>query len=481
MSLHRRAFIQNSLGFAAPFILTGKLNLNPFHRRLVSDAPTYTEFQTIAREFADQQNLAGYLPTLGNKKLAETLVLHRDLVEQEDLTEDVQRQMYMHYVINTKGNIPDEGLEIGPWVRQYADLLNLDVDIRGTGAFRGIVVKRGRESFQPNLYFGDKTTLEDLRLVGQFCNRCKYGRDDVIPSLLFSLDASSRNHSLSKAMWMSEFSSMAYFERAYIDAQVSGLGYTFNWIDMAANARHDTQCFVASRQDHTIVCFRGTSSFRDLITDAKFRKKRARGYPGKIHKGFREALDEVWAGLRHQLRNHPKDRPMFVTGHSLGAALAQLAAYRLKKEGYPVEVYLFGSPKTGDCTFAQAYDALLAEQTYVHINNRDAVTRIPPFLLGFRNVGNHFFRFDESHNISYNQENESESAGNVEEQDLYEAAQQSFNDATSYLSPWTIPGSGVTYDTSFGSGLIEDHGIGQYLFKFACGIVEEKYEALGLD
>jgi hypothetical protein len=85
-----------------------------------------------------------------------------------------------------------------------------------------------------------------------------------------------------------------------------------------------------------------------------------------------------------------------LTGHSLGGALAHLAAFDLAQQGYKISnVVTFGAPKAAFLATARVYNAARAnvgEQslgalTFCIVNQRDLVPRVPPKLLGFRNVG----------------------------------------------------------------------------------------------
>jgi triacylglycerol lipase len=82
-------------------------------------------------------------------------------------------------------------------------------------------------------------------------------------------------------------------------------------------------------------------------------------------------------------------RLLHVTGHSLGGALATLAALRLQKERlYPVQtVYTYGSPRAGDSDFALAFDALLGTRCHRVVNNEDLVTRVPMRSMGYKHIG----------------------------------------------------------------------------------------------
>jgi hypothetical protein len=101
--------------------------------------------------------------------------------------------------------------------------------------------------------------------------------------------------------------------------------------------------------DVVIVGFRGTKDWDDARADLKVKGfKPYRGEWGSVHRGFWFALDEVWPELRVALAES-KGSNVWLTGHSLGGALALLAAARIVKEGGEIEgVYTFGQPSVCD-------------------------------------------------------------------------------------------------------------------------------------
>jgi pimeloyl-ACP methyl ester carboxylesterase len=208
---------------------------------------------------------------------------------------------------------------------------------------------------------------------------------------------------------------------------------------------------------------------------------------GKVHRGFLAALDSVWDQVLAAVNELGPERPIFVTGHSLGAALAQLAAIRLAANGQTVAaVYLYGSPRVGDADFVAAYNKLLERQTYLHINHTDIVATIPPGWLGFRHVGQPARRFDAGHQfLAADGEPEPHEVkpGADEEaatRQLIEQAVEDIDASNAYLAIRDLsqPAQGLTYSADFETGRIDDHGIAQYLFKFACSIVDDKFEAM---
>ncbi|MGA9597817.1 MAG: lipase family protein [Acidimicrobiia bacterium] len=152
-----------------------------------------------------------------------------------------------------------------------------------------------------------------------------------------------------------------------------------------------TQAFLAEDEQRRFLVFRGTESTNatDWIRDAEFRP-----VPGvfgtKVHSGFRRALDEVWDDVVPLASQ--TDRKLVLTGHSLGAGLAVLAAARLAESGIPVaDVYTYGGPRNGLAPFAAAYNSRLGSSTYRVINSIDIVTRVPLLVQGYRHVGRRMY------------------------------------------------------------------------------------------
>jgi hypothetical protein len=99
-----------------------------------------------------------------------------------------------------------------------------------------------------------------------------------------------------------------------------------------------------------------------------------------VHRGFVEALGRVWEDMAPHLKGLRE--PLYMTGHSMGGALAQLAAWYHR----PQAVYSFGAPRVGDAGFG---DRMAAVSIYRLVNNRDIVPELPPSsrLRTFRSAG----------------------------------------------------------------------------------------------
>jgi pimeloyl-ACP methyl ester carboxylesterase len=179
------------------------------------------------------------------------------------------------------------------------------------------------------------------------------------------------------AWWLAEASFLAYVrDRRSIGERLIRTGfYDVRFIRCGA-----TFCYVAAASRFVIVCFRGTdvAELENLLTDVKIRLVPDEG-GGRVHSGFKAALDLVWRELSEQLSRLADGRSLWFTGHSLGAALATLAARRFPSAA---SLYTFGSPRVGDQEFNDIYPV----RAYRVVNDKDMVAFLPP-PFRYRHVG----------------------------------------------------------------------------------------------
>lgn len=143
----------------------------------------------------------------------------------------------------------------------------------------------------------------------------------------------------------------------------------------------DTHCVVIDAGDCLVVAFRGTDSIRDWITDAQFMRRVLMQFPNgervEVHSGFLSAYNSILGPLTSKLRPFAS-RLIFVTGHSLGGALAKLSALELQRQGFNIaQVYTFGQPRVGNGAFTRLYDAALGRSTFRVVHEEDIVPRVP--------------------------------------------------------------------------------------------------------
>lgn len=186
-----------------------------------------------------------------------------------------------------------------------------------------------------------------------------------------------------------ELSRLAYIRFENGDAEqaalqqalaLGGLGQAHTF----STRRSGTQGFAVVSQDgqDAYVVFRGTQMDdpTDIGTDLD---SRLHAWPqgGKVHTGFFNALDSIWDAVRGWLDANPATRLWF-TGHSLGAALATLAASRAGRAD--ARLVTFGSPRVGDRAFAASFRP---EQVERHVNCCDVVVFMPPDVsLGYAHI-----------------------------------------------------------------------------------------------
>ena len=170
-----------------------------------------------------------------------------------------------------------------------------------------------------------------------------------------------------------------HFLKAYAEPSGAGLNSLKNALSTVdfelvdTFNRSGTQAFLAKRSaDHmAVLAFRGTEkNFKDIKTDLNARFYGTGG--SKVHTGFRRAHDHISAPIADaltQIRGHK----LYITGHSLGGALALIAARTLYSDNVAA-CYTFGSPKVGDSEFGDAIKVPI----YRVVNAADAVPRVPP-------------------------------------------------------------------------------------------------------
>lgn len=235
----------------------------------------------------------------------------------------------------------------------------------------------------------------------QAINLSQFGKPTVVaPTGALERTA---DFSITNAHWANHLSLLAYASRSVVEERLRAWGFemeTFSWLD----SRTGNAGFVVADADgniHTI--FRGSDSLGDVGTDTD-----AKLIPAPwdqrvgVHRGFSNALNSVWTEMVTAIQRAEakvgKDGAHFFSGHSLGGAMAQIAALRLANGGLieasTSQVYTLGGPRVGNEGFANVYNAAIPA-TYRMVNHdaggvvawQDTVPSLPPKWMGFRHVG----------------------------------------------------------------------------------------------
>ncbi|UKZ72755.1 hypothetical protein TrVFT333_000390 [Trichoderma virens FT-333] len=113
---------------------------------------------------------------------------------------------------------------------------------------------------------------------------------------------------------------------------------------------------VDSAHQQVVLSFRGTNNLRNFITDVVFAFTDCSLTSGcEVHDGFNAAWEEVSSAATAALTQAHAANPSFEivsTGHSLGGAVATLAASILRTQGFPIDIVTFGSPRVGNDVYA---------------------------------------------------------------------------------------------------------------------------------
>ena len=188
------------------------------------------------------------------------------------------------------------------------------------------------------------------------------------------------------------------------------IGLTGQVDGFADGADRINAAFVGETPDEIVVAFRGTlppgspnpgQVILDWASDVDaVLVTGTGGCPGNVHQGFQAALDTLWPQIQPAVKTRSDaspSKPIYVTGHSKGGPLANLAAMRLRAMfpvppapaiAKPILVATFAGARPGDDAFATAYDAAIPNSARYEYAD-DIVPHLPPsgeFVAMFRNI-----------------------------------------------------------------------------------------------
>jgi len=252
---------------------------------------------------------------------------------------------------------------------------------------------------------GAPTTAEQPALQGADCFdlfKADAGGHSATNAYLLAMACHYNYH---EKLDVSPFEDFHQFQQKYRELFSSWGIHTFEFV-RSSGRTFDTELIVMSKSDgdFVIVVFRGSeriggpvSAVKDaILTDADFRMLNVSEHLGdgvKVHAGFWNAYspvnDAVVEAIEKQGGFSPKKK-LWITGNSLGAALADLCAASLEKEGRHVHaVYTYGAPMCGNESFRQLYEEKLTIKSQRYVNDNDIVPLFPPkqVFREYRHVG----------------------------------------------------------------------------------------------
>ena len=208
------------------------------------------------------------------------------------------------------------------------------------------------------------------------------------------------------AYWLASLSKFVYardgqFNQRGIMKHLKTLGPGFRSVRVFD--RNSAQAMLVEHDDFLVGAFRGTDESGDWLDNIK-------AFPtdaplGKAHRGFYESMLDVFPDMEARLGEIRTARRgehlgLWLTGHSLGGAMATLAAARLiERDEVLYGVYTFGQPRAGSRDFARTFNVEAKDRYFRFQNASDIVSRVPARVMGYSHVGTLYY-IDQDGDIS---------------------------------------------------------------------------------
>jgi len=177
-----------------------------------------------------------------------------------------------------------------------------------------------------------------------------------------------------------------------------------NFIAVFPISKNSAQAALIQHKDYFCLAFRGTDESLDWLDNLNMFSEKV--LFGEFHRGFWNSVKDIWDYLYNEFnalnrfengldKNGKilyKKLPLFLTGHSLGGAMATIAAARLIHLDVPfTSVYTFGQPRSMTLATSRIFNLEAMSRFFRFQNNNDIVTRIPARLMGYSHVGSDIY------------------------------------------------------------------------------------------
>ncbi|MEM8719835.1 MAG: alpha/beta hydrolase [Cyanobacteria bacterium P01_G01_bin.39] len=242
---------------------------------------------------------------------------------------------------------------------------------------------------------------------------------EVLKNIFF--DYNSSTYDSGAAHWLAYCSQLVYQrkngkkdkspDKELILSRLQGLDPDFEEVHGFDN--QSSQAILIKHKNYLVVSFRGTDEIADWLDNLSvvtlkqikegfkksFNKWLSRKATfstnhlfGRVHQGFYQAFLDVWekGEMWEKLKElmDAEELPLWITGHSLGGAMATFAGAWMAERNLPVRgIYTFGQPRCGDKDFSLQLNAKLPNKFFRFHNNNDIVPRLPARLMNFEHTG----------------------------------------------------------------------------------------------
>lgn len=161
------------------------------------------------------------------------------------------------------------------------------------------------------------------------------------------------------------------------------------------DSRTSTYSYIAfdSKNNHYLLTFEGTQDFKDWLIDIDFIKLIPyKHHPtAKIHSGFWYAYNSIRDELLQTIKEYNISN-LFVTGHSLGGALATISSLDIAETigNITITMVNLGSPRIGNKEYTILFNHSI-KKYYRITHGKDPVVHLPPMIFGYYHISNEIF------------------------------------------------------------------------------------------
>lgn len=218
----------------------------------------------------------------------------------------------------------------------------------------------------------------------------------LLAILLLIIYPAVTSYSPSMALEMGYMSSAAYEAAASIESWSCSYCKKYNVTDVKvfSNSVGGIQGFTGYSHalNAVIVAFRGSNNIQNWILNIDTGRSTYSLCSGcSVHSGFYSGYNFVAPAMKNAVQNLKakyRGSKLYVTGHSLGGALAILATADLHNVFGAVDLtYTFGQPRVGNQAFADWFEARFPN-VYRLVDYADIVPHVPPSNFGFVHSNN---------------------------------------------------------------------------------------------
>jgi hypothetical protein len=214
----------------------------------------------------------------------------------------------------------------------------------------------------------------------------------------FAFEPWAESYSAVNSWWLADASFLVYgtadfIEQAIDQSPLREQGFQVDWLGTPS----DNRGMLLHNEEALVIVFRGTRLEThtlldcaevvilcqdDLWTDSHFLPTVCKA-GGHVHHGFLNGYIEISDQIDAVVQKKQDRQALWLTGHSLGGALAMLAAAHLDR--VPMQgICTYGCPRVGDAGFTSV---LPQRNHHRFVHRQDWVPLVPPEFLGFAHSG----------------------------------------------------------------------------------------------